>query len=587
MAGDTKLFMMVVKDAVAPFIQRGLWEVPQFAYRANASTVDALLRGSQHCSCVRTALTFVHTDVTSRLIEGDIPMLRGGVMISLDLAKAFDCVPFVEMYHSLREVGVPDNLARLVVEVHRQTVCTIRHAGHEMTVKMYRGLRQGRQGCPLAPSVFAAWTSKLCRRLGVQWSQQHASLFADDVHGFWLIQSVEEFHEARKQIFRLVAQLGECGMEINFGKSVAVLTLRGTAAADIKRRFVQWRGGRYVLVVGQDRGTGKDILLPVEEKMEYLGAILSYGSYETQSLHLRGSRPWANFTKLKPILRTNSVFSSAHRLRVFQACVLPALLYGLTGVGISAPALREIISILARMLRKVLRIHEHGVTNSRVLEMAATDPEAMLRAQLQQKEEALLTDELRAPPLATTALTRTREIACELERIVLLPNSGLIEVDRAAEAVSCSVCGLEFPCARSLDAHYTSQHPHIHKDARASFNRREHTLHGLPHCRLCRTRLYDWASMERRITEGRCPRLKQAAAEGVTMETLMIQIAADEVVSPPPPPVGSRADDGADGDIPPELLRCPLSGARSSPLRSTVCSTVPALWSASQRCWTC
>ena len=72
-------------------------------------------------------------------------------------------------------------------------------------------------------------------------------------------------------------------------------------------------------------------------------------------------------------------------------------------------------------------------------------------------------------------------------------------------------------------------------------------------------RLYDWASMERRITEGRCPRLKQAAAEGVTMETLMIQIAADEVVSPPPPPVGSLADDGADGDIPPELLRCPLS----------------------------
>ena len=28
-------------------------------------------------------------------------------MISLDLAKAFDCVPFAVMYESLREVGVP------------------------------------------------------------------------------------------------------------------------------------------------------------------------------------------------------------------------------------------------------------------------------------------------------------------------------------------------------------------------------------------------------------------------------------------------------------------------------------------------
>ena len=36
--------------------------------------------------------------------------------------------------------------------------------------------------------------------------------------------------------------------------------------------------------------------------------------------------------------------------------------------------------------------------------------------------------------------------------------------------------------------------------------------------------LFDWASMERHITEGRCPRLKQAAAEGKSMEQVMQQV---------------------------------------------------------------
>ena len=369
------------------------------------------------------------------------------------------------------------------------------------------------------------------------------SLFADDVHGYWCIETVAQFHEARGHICRLVQQLTECGMSVNFKKSVAVLALRGSEVAGIKRKYVKRRGGRYVLIIGTNPCTGVDHTLPVEDKMEYLGVVLSYGAMESQSLQYRGARAWANYTKLKPILRTNSMFGQAHRLRVFKACVIPALLCGLAGVGFTAASLREMLSILARMLRKVLRIYEPGVTNRVVLERAALDLEGTLRLRLLQQQQSTQADGNCAPALASTTLDRTQDILDELDRIQTLPATGLVEVDRTGEAVSCPLCGVEFNNTRSLDAHYTTSHPEVHQDSRTSFNRREHALFGLPQCRLCRVRLFDWASLERHFTEGTCTRLKLAAAKGESMQQVMRQVVV--AASPPIPPTqGCNLRDG-------------------------------------------
>ena len=42
---------------------------------------------------MRDILRHVHTDTTSRILGDSLSGLKGGVMISLDLAKAFDCLP--------------------------------------------------------------------------------------------------------------------------------------------------------------------------------------------------------------------------------------------------------------------------------------------------------------------------------------------------------------------------------------------------------------------------------------------------------------------------------------------------------------
>ena len=102
MAGDTKIFMTVLKEAVSDQIMSGLWDIPQFAYRQLSST------STPFSGAVNTAIKFVlfsgqlNTDVTTRLTTGDLPEISGGLMISLDLAEAFDCMPFQVMYDSLR-----------------------------------------------------------------------------------------------------------------------------------------------------------------------------------------------------------------------------------------------------------------------------------------------------------------------------------------------------------------------------------------------------------------------------------------------------------------------------------------------------
>ena len=529
MAGDTKIFMSVLKEAVMAQIMEGLWDIPQFAYRKKSSTIDALLRGSLHCTEVRSLAGEVNTDVATRLTTGDLPVITGGLMISLDLAKAFDCMPFGVMYESLREVGVSDPMARLVVETHKQSTCIVRHCGHSVRVGMKRGLRQG---CPLAPSVFTAWTIWLCRRLGADWCREHSSLFADDVHGHWTIRTCEHFHEARARALQLIEELHRSGMKVNFDKSVAVLLLRGSAAAGHKLRFVKWHKDRYVLLLGTDRVTGREVRLPLEDTMEYLGAVLSYGPMEAQTVAARASKAWANYTKLRPMLRTTSVFSIKQRIKLFQACVVPAMLYGIIGVGVTAASLRTIQSIFARMLRKILRVHEHGISNRAVLDRAEIQPEAQLRHLLEGKARTLNLEGHQSPELRAPAQQRAQEILREMRRLDAIPRVGLLEIDRTGEAVTCPICGLEYHNQKSLEAHITAKHPQVHRDARTPFDRRAHTLFGLPQCRLCRQSLYDWASMERHITEGRCPRLKSAAALGHDLDRVAAGHAGGAGVTP-------------------------------------------------------
>ena len=155
MGADTKALMVLLKEYASPFIMRALTSTPQFAYRQGVSTIDAIARAGNHCHAIRQLLESASTSQTAKILGAEQPGLIGGLMLSLDLAKAFDSLSHSETHASLLAT---DYLVNLLVHVHANSVSEIVHGEHSFDVKMGQGLRQG---CPAAPLVYAAWTARL------------------------------------------------------------------------------------------------------------------------------------------------------------------------------------------------------------------------------------------------------------------------------------------------------------------------------------------------------------------------------------------------------------------------------------------
>ena len=300
MPADAKAFLIILREAIAPIVRASMQSTPQYAYRQGTSTADPLLRATLHCSAVRDLLKQHQRDHTTKLLgDADVPLI-GGLMLSLDLRKAFDAVPHSEILASLLEAGVDEALAVLLTSVHAQTRCVILHGGSMEVTLMSRGLRQG---CPVAPIIFAAWTARLHRKirgealgvLGRGMRSDCYSMFADDLHAHWLLRDVEGFTEALEEIRLLIEILIGLGMAVNFQKSLVVLRLRGSAVTKTCRAVLVWRDGcQHVRI----RSGTKDYWLPASTVMPYLGAVLSHDNSELQTFTAHAQAAQQRFQEL-------------------------------------------------------------------------------------------------------------------------------------------------------------------------------------------------------------------------------------------------------------------------------------------------
>ena len=180
MSADSKAFVLVLRGHVEGCVRSLLFDTPQYSYRPGMDTNNAILRAVCHCRAVRQLQRQAIRNRTSRIMGALPPELHGGLLISLDMCKAFDSVPHKELFMAMLEANVEENMARLIMQVHLQTICRVRHAGQEGSCGMSRGLRQG---CPIAPILCAAWSGRMWRKLmsklGTRWCSTRLSMFAD------------------------------------------------------------------------------------------------------------------------------------------------------------------------------------------------------------------------------------------------------------------------------------------------------------------------------------------------------------------------------------------------------------------------
>ncbi|KAL4083943.1 hypothetical protein QTP88_029259 [Uroleucon formosanum] len=104
----------------------------QFGFRRNKGTREAILS-------LRT------------LIEKQIEFNNDTFIAFIDLEKAFDTVPWKELFKTLEEIDIDYRDRQLIYNIYKEQLAIIKVSDKSATAKIGKGVKQG---CPLSPKLF-------------------------------------------------------------------------------------------------------------------------------------------------------------------------------------------------------------------------------------------------------------------------------------------------------------------------------------------------------------------------------------------------------------------------------------------------
>ena len=148
------LIASALREAVGPLLKT----LPQFAYMDNRSCHDAIFRVDAHSRNVQHKLLAMRFPLHLREAGHPLPELEGGIMVSLDLTRAFDCINRQQLFEGMSALGVPPSLFGILQSIYRDSSCSFFYRGTFRQFRTYRGIRQG---CRAAPYMCALFTAHL------------------------------------------------------------------------------------------------------------------------------------------------------------------------------------------------------------------------------------------------------------------------------------------------------------------------------------------------------------------------------------------------------------------------------------------
>ena len=167
---------------------------------------------------------------------------------SADLSRAFDQLPRSSLEASMAHAGIPPELRHAILAVHESCSYRVSHGPHSRTFAMARGVRQGCALSPLLYSIYSAWLyDQLVEGTSEEWASRLATLFADDSHIAFEIESQEDLGFALRAVRKLFELFGTTGMCVNPGKSSVVLSLKGSAAKRWIRQHTCTVDGKHAI----------------------------------------------------------------------------------------------------------------------------------------------------------------------------------------------------------------------------------------------------------------------------------------------------------------------------------------------------
>ena len=477
---SAKIFATVLKHRIMDQAGPALQKCPQYAYSKGKAIDEAILRVSEHCRNIRDSLKQSTISVHAKRAGRRASSCHGGIMLSLDLSKAFDCVPRWALLAALDHVGVDAELQAAVLSIHERCRYHIQHGRYKGSFAMRRGIRQG---CALSPclySIFTVWLfEQLAARTDPNWAASCATLFADDTHLHWTVHSLSDLEFCCHCIRETFAVFRAAGMQVNSSKSALVVSLKGNAAKMwLRRKQQRTPQGRWISV-GMPH---QPLLIPREDKMLYLGIIASYQNFELQTYRHRLQVARGNRQRLIQTLHAAGL-SLKYRVRLYAACVRSSLTYGLHAIGYTAEVCQRLEQADARFLRAVARspshlTHESSVALRKRLCIASPSDAAV---KLLQGRVTRCADQR-----STAFFQKQLDFLSAWNGSADVGSSGLIPVF-AESAVACTICGQYFPSRRIMLSHLARMHPECRRVTCRTRAREytHHTVDGMPQCRHC------------------------------------------------------------------------------------------------------
>ncbi|CAE7539323.1 unnamed protein product [Symbiodinium sp. CCMP2592] len=116
----SKCLAKLAAGLLRPTVQHLATRFPQFAYIGGRSVEDSIERACSRCAAVRTTLEAQKYNIHLRRQGHVTGKCKGGITLSLDLSRAFDCLPREILHKALVFAAVEPTLIDLILHIHRQ-----------------------------------------------------------------------------------------------------------------------------------------------------------------------------------------------------------------------------------------------------------------------------------------------------------------------------------------------------------------------------------------------------------------------------------------------------------------------------------
>ncbi|OLP92677.1 LINE-1 retrotransposable element ORF2 protein [Symbiodinium microadriaticum] len=475
---------------------------PQFAYQKGRSQYDALRKVFTHCAAARAELSKHHKNLHHQWEGHKSAPLFGSLMVTVDLSQAFDKMPRKLLLQGMIDLQLPADLIAIVMAWHAHIHYTVHHSGESRTFAATQGIRQGCSASPILWLIFShAISSRLEESLGYERLCSLLTIFADDYLAAGVFTTLHELEQLLSCVTVLFKVLRTFGMAVSDTKSQAIIALRGTLAPSIRRRYT--RKGQDGLMLRLPMH-GDSLRIPLVQQFRYLGAQVSYASFEDATLAFRMQKSDAMYGRLGTALRGRHHLTSAQRIRLWHACLWSTMSYSLTTCGLTPAGHRLLETKVVQQLRAILRLPVHltHTSNLEVMQQAGLTLPCVTLAALMDTEGQ------RKPPDQDDHLCRPGQAWwIKVRESLNAPptSSHIIPVPTPVQPQVCPECGVSYNTRAALLTHIARHHHEMIDQAPPEpYQQQQDSVGGLPQCSHCKKKFPTWQLLKRHVEGNYC-----------------------------------------------------------------------------------